>query len=92
MTIAESSAVVAELRRARRKRRVASIHWVDALYQVYITGLVAVVIVVLLSGAIGDGKVSAAGIADIEQYGPAAAGLRVARCSGDASDGVGMGR
>jgi len=78
MTIAESSAVVAELRRARRKRRVASIHWIDALYQVYITGLVSVVVVVLLSGAIGDGKVSPAGIADIEAHGPAAAGLLVA--------------
>ena len=61
LTLAESAAVVGELRRARRKRRVASIHWVDALYQVYITGLVAVVVVVLLSGAIGDGEVSAAG-------------------------------
>ncbi len=56
----------------------ASIHWIDALYQVYITGLVSVVIVVLLSGAIGDGQVSAAGIADIKEYGPAAAGLLVA--------------
>jgi hypothetical protein len=78
LTIAESSAVVGELRRARRKRRVASIHWIDALYQVYITGLVSIVIVVLLSGAIGDEKVSAAGIADVKEYGPAAAGLLVA--------------
>jgi hypothetical protein len=78
LTLAESAAVVGELRRARRKRRVASIHWVDALYQVYITGLVAVVIVILLSSAIGDGEVSASGIADIKEYGPAAAGLLVA--------------
>jgi hypothetical protein len=78
LTIAESSAVVGELRRARRKRRVASIHWVDALYQVYITGLVSVVIVILLSGAIGDEKVSAAGIADLKEHGPAAAGVLVA--------------
>ena len=78
LTIAESSAVVGELRRARRKRRVASIHWVDALYQVYLTGLVSIVLIVLLSGAIGDEKVSAAGIADVKEYGPAAAGLLVA--------------
>jgi len=78
LTIAESSAVVGELRRARRKRRVASIHWVDALYQVYLTGLVSVVLIVLLSGAIGDEKVSAAGIADVKEYGPAAAGVLVA--------------
>lgn len=56
----------------------ASIHWIDALYQVYITGLVSVVIIVLLSGAIGDGEVSPAGVADVEKYGPAAAGLLVA--------------
>lgn len=78
LTIAESSAVVGELRRARRRRRVASIHWVDALYQVYLTGLVSLVLIVLLSGAIGDEKVSASGIADVKQYGPAAAGLLVA--------------
>jgi len=57
---------------------VASIHWVDALYQVYLTGLVSIVLIVLLSGAIGDEKVSAAGIADVKEYGPAAAGLLVA--------------
>lgn len=78
LTIAESSAVVGELRRARRKRRVASIHWVDALYQVYLTGLVSIVLIVLLSGAIGDEKVNAAGIADVKEYGPAAAGVLVA--------------
>lgn len=78
LTIAESSAVVGELRRARRKRRVASIHWVDALYQVYLTGLVSIVLIVLLSGAIGDDQVSAAGIADVKEYGPAAAGVLVA--------------
>ena len=56
----------------------ASIHWVDALYQVYLTGLVSLVLIVLLSGAIGDEKVSASGIADVKEYGPAAAGLLVA--------------
>jgi hypothetical protein len=57
---------------------VASIHWIDALYQVYLTGLVSIVLVILLSDAIGDDKVSAAGIADVKEYGPAAAGLLVA--------------
>ena len=70
LTLAESAAVVGELRRARRKRRVASIHWVDALYQVYITGLVAVVGVILLSSAIGDGEV----VADEVELGDAGIG------------------
>src|SRR5690606_3754323 len=58
LSVADSAAVVADLRRARRKQRVAAIHWVDALYQVYVTGLVAVVAIVVLSSAIGDGEVS----------------------------------
>jgi len=75
LTTAESAAVVAELRRARRKQRTAAIHWVDALYQVYVTGLVAVVIVVGASGLVGDGQVSVAALVDVKQHGPAAMGL-----------------
>ena len=52
----------------------ASIHWVDALYQVYITGLVALVAVVLISGAIGDDKVSVATLHDIRLHGAAVMG------------------
>lgn len=74
LTLAESAAVVGDLRRARRKQRVAAIHWVDALYQVYITGLVAVVAVVLASGVIGDGKLGASGVADVRQHGAAVLG------------------
>ena len=71
MTLAESAAVVGDLRRARRKQRVAAIHWVDALYQVYITGLVAIVAIVLLSGVIGDGELAASSVADVRDLGPA---------------------
>jgi hypothetical protein len=77
LTLAESASVVAELRRARRRQRVAAIHWIDALYQVYVTALVAVVAIVLLSGAVGDGEVDASTLADIEAHGPAAIGLLV---------------
>src|SRR5690606_19881984 len=65
LTRAESAQVVGELRRARRRQRVASIHWVDALYQVYITGLIAVVAVVFVSSLLGDDKVSPSTVADI---------------------------
>ncbi len=78
MTIEASTEVLADLRRARRKQRVAAIHWIDALYQVYITGLVSVVLIVLVSGWTGDGDVSAQTLADIEANGPAALGLLVA--------------
>ncbi|CAN5626258.1 hypothetical protein BH10ACT1_BH10ACT1_19480 [soil metagenome] len=78
MTLAESAAVVGDLRRARRKQRVSAIHWVDALYQVYIVGLVAVVAVTLASGAIGDDRVSPATLVDVRQNGAAVLGTIVA--------------
>lgn len=75
MTLAESAAVVGDLRRARRQQRVSAIHWVDALYQVYITGLVAILAVVLASGAVGDGEVGAATLADVNRHGAAVVGV-----------------
>ncbi|MEZ5181260.1 MAG: hypothetical protein R2702_05225 [Acidimicrobiales bacterium] len=78
MTVEQSAAVLADLRRARRKQRVAAIHWVDALYQVYVTGIVSVVIIVLVSGWVGDGDVSAGALADVRDHGPAVMGLLVA--------------
>lgn len=78
MTLAESSAVVGELRRARRKQRVAAIHWVDALYQVYVTGLVGIILLVLVSGAVGDGPVAPATVDDVLEHGPATLGLLAA--------------
>ena len=78
LTTAESAEVVGALRRARRKQRVASIHWVDALYQVYITGLVAIVAVVLLSGAVGDERVAPSTLVDIRAHGAAVLGTLAA--------------
>jgi hypothetical protein len=77
-TIADPAAVVADLRRARRKQRVAAIHWVDALYQVYITGLLAVVAVVLVSGLVGDEEVTGSALADVTTHGPALLGTLAA--------------
>jgi hypothetical protein len=78
MTAADSAAVVADLRRARRRQRVASIHWIDAMYQVYITGLVAIVAVVLLSGVVGDDEVAGSTLADVRTHGPAVVGVLAA--------------
>lgn len=67
--------MLAELRRARRRQRVAEIHWVDALYQVYITAILSIVAVLVLSGLTGDGKVGADGVRQVLKHGPAALGL-----------------
>jgi hypothetical protein len=78
LSAADSALIIGELRRARRRQRVASIHWVDALYQVYITGLLAVVAVLVVSGAVGDEKVGASAVAEVRELGPAAMGLLAA--------------
>ena len=78
MTVAQSAVVVGDLRRARRKQRVAAIHWVDALYQVYITGLVAIVALVIVSGLTGDKRAGHATIASAQANGPAVMGILAA--------------
>jgi hypothetical protein len=70
--------VLRELRRARRQQRLADVHWFDALYQAYVTGVVCVLAVVLLSGLVGDERISAATRADVVDRGPAVIGLVVA--------------
>lgn len=64
-----------EMRRARRRKRIADIHWVDAMYQVYITAIVGTVGLVLLSGAAGGTALDAAGLQDLLRRGPAVLGL-----------------
>lgn len=64
-----------EMRRARRRKRIAEIHWVDAMYQVYITAILGIVALVLLSGAAGGTPLDAHGLADLTERGPAVLGL-----------------
>jgi hypothetical protein len=64
-----------DLRRARRRRRVAEIHWVDALYRVYVAAIVGTVAVVALAGSVGDAPLTARQVADVTRHGPALIGL-----------------
>ena len=75
---ADGAAVLAELRRTRRRQRVAEIHWVDAFYQVYITAIISIVAIVLVSGLVGDGEVSGSTLDQVIERGPAVAGLAAA--------------
>jgi hypothetical protein len=70
--------VVADLRRARQKQRVAQIHWVDALYNVYMAGIIVIVVVAVLSTVIGDGRLKAAQVASVQANAPALLGVLVA--------------
>ena len=66
-----------ELRRARRRNRVSQLDWADALYQAYLAGVTAIVVVVWVSGFVTGDDVSAHTVERIIDVGPAWAGLLV---------------
>ncbi len=67
-----------DLRRARRLNRIQNIHWIDALYRVYITGLVGVIVVIFAAGKLPDDQLSQASLDKLVDQGPAAVGLVIA--------------
>ncbi len=76
--IRHSKAVLAELRQAQRRRRTANFDAFEALYRVYITSLVAAVSLWLLSGVVGDRRVSPTTAARVAADGPQLVGCAVA--------------
>lgn len=58
MTSAVSADALRELRRARRRNRLADVHWVDALYRVYIAALATVIFVLFAAGRLPDDRLS----------------------------------
>lgn len=75
---AQSIAALAALRTARRRNRVAKIHWVDALYQVYLTAIFGGGAVIFVSGLVSGPKLDQAGIDQVLHEGPAWLGVVVA--------------
>lgn len=51
---ADLEGALVDWRQYRRKKRVADIHWIDAFYNAYLTGIVGLIVVAVASGAIGD--------------------------------------
>jgi hypothetical protein len=74
-TIEVSSAVLRDLRRDRRRRRVAGIEWFEALYRAYLTGGIGVIAVLFLSSAVGDDPLSPASVDDVRSLAPALVGV-----------------
>ncbi len=68
-------AVLRDLRRDRRARRVAGIEWFEAAYRVYLVGFLAAAAVLGLSSALGDEPVTASQLAWVREHGPATVGL-----------------
>jgi hypothetical protein len=66
---ADLEGALADWRTYRRRKRVADIHWIDAFYHAYLTGIVCVVVVVAASGAVGDGDVGPKGVHDVLVHG-----------------------
>ena len=71
-------AAVADLRRARRRRRLGDRHWGELAYRAYTTALAALVAVVFLSGLVGDTRLDAAGVSDFANRAPAWFGVAAA--------------
>ena len=67
-----------ELRRTRRSNRLAEVHWIDALYRVYMAGLVGIIAVVVASGALPNDKLTTAEAADFADHAPMWLGLGIA--------------
>src|SRR6185436_11332970 len=62
-------------RRYRRQKRTADIHWIDAFYQAYLTGILSLVAVVVLSSLVGDAPLDARQLAQVRADGPGWIGL-----------------
>lgn len=75
---ADPAAALADLRSARRRKRVADIHWIDALYQVYLAALVSLAAVLLLSSWIGGERLGPLRTAQVLHDGPDIVGVGVA--------------
>jgi hypothetical protein len=73
-----ATAALADLHRARRHNHRAVVHWVDALYRVYLTGLGAAIVVVVASGLLPHEPLDPAGVEALAAEGPAWLGLAIA--------------
>src|SRR4051812_32412342 len=71
----DPAAVLADLRRARRRHRAADVDVFEALYRAYLTAILAAIVVLLLSGITGDARVDKESIERIKDNGPAVVGL-----------------
>jgi hypothetical protein len=66
-----------DLRRARRQRRTTDFDPFEALYRAYLTGIVTTIAVWLLSGVVGDVRVTAATAARVTTHGAPVVGMAI---------------
>lgn len=75
---ASTARVVAELRSTRRRRRLGDTEWGELAYRVYTTAFFVLVVVIMVSGAVGDRRASPGAVDQVADLGPAWAGLGLA--------------
>src|SRR5688500_6833452 len=71
-------AALHELRAARKERRLGDWHVSDALYRAYIAAILGGLGVTMLSGVVGDRRITGALLDDIQDIGPAVVGAAIA--------------
>lgn len=71
-----------DLRRTRRHNRLSDVHWIDALYRVYIVGLAAVIFVMFAVGRLPDDRLDATEALDFASKAPMWLGLGIALAVG----------
>ncbi len=70
-----SAEALRELRRARRRNRLAGVHWIDALYRVYLAALGAGLLALFASSRLPEDRLSVAEAMDVANVAPAVLGL-----------------
>jgi hypothetical protein len=75
---ADLEGALADFRKARRRKRLAEVHWIDALYQAYLAALLGGTAVLIGAGFVGDGFLSASQLDRLSRDGADWLGLATA--------------
>ncbi|MGQ0432234.1 MAG: hypothetical protein ACT452_07490 [Microthrixaceae bacterium] len=67
---ADLEGALVDWRQFRSRKRVATIHWIDALYQAYLTGILSLVAIAVASSAVGDELATSAEVRHVLHAGP----------------------
>ncbi len=80
--VTDTARVLAELRRARRRRHLSDVDLSEAFYRVYVTAIFGTIGVATVSGYAGGNPVTQASVRRVTDHGAAAAGLVIAAIVG----------
>jgi hypothetical protein len=75
-------AAAREMRRTRRRHRLADQEWFELLYRVYLAAFLGGGAILFLSDLVSDAPLDASGVADVARYGPGALGVVAVVCIG----------